>query len=171
MSVMAFHQRILPCPTVHPFLPFGWHEPRIQSDLQQSGPFNIVCRTDKNFITSGTSPTFMCTAPKLNAGKSWKRIEAPRRFPFDQSKFPGARAAVGRTKPNQRAECGERAPTAVKAIGLTATAAAGIWPIATCTPREGGREGGRVKLATARKLGLKILQEEVNNSRRSTYDV
>ena len=78
-------------------------------------------------------------------------MPAPRRFPFDQPEFPGARPD-GRTKPNQRAECGECAPTAVKAIGLTAdAAAAGIWWRSrsdTCpaTAREGG---GRARISNA----------------------
>ena len=67
----------------------------------------------------------------------WRRVEAPCRFPFDQSEFLGARRAEPRRIKERNVENAPR-PTAVKAIGLTSAAGIGNGS-ATCPA--GGKEG------------------------------
>ena len=155
MPAMAFHQRILPChampdssplPSLPPSLRLARAKNSIRSatkwPFQNRGVSNTRGFHDFTRISRVHNHSTK-TKRRENLGRGLKR---PVDSPSINPNFP---SVPGRTKPNQRAECGERGaraahrrPTAVKAIGLTATAAAGIWPIATCAPRGGGRKGG-----------------------------
>ena len=167
----------MPCPTVHPFPflplpPFGWlarAKNSIRSatkwPFQNRGVSNTHGFHDFRRISRVHNHSTK-TKRRENLGRGLKRpVDSPSINPNFLS-VPGPRQGepnrIKERNVENAARAAHRPTTAVKAIGLTATAAAGIWPIATCAPRGGG--GGRVKLTTARKLGIKILQEEVNDS-------